>query len=249
MPALSLTAKFRQKCLQLLAQAPNGLRYSELKRGLEAAFPEAKPQTFPRIIVGLNTDCPELVAKPAKGLFIARKFQTNPQPIEATEEKIIGKPSENEFYISFAEYVENELQECTEAIPLGGNIFADKWGTPDVFGIQKPRDSDIFRQPIEVLSAEIKTSTSGLITAFGQACSYKLFSHRSYIVVPSASVKPDLERLDALCMIFGIGLVRFDAENPKRPGYDIRVRAARHDPDSFYVNRCLKGVEDRFHSL
>lgn len=247
MAAISRSAKFRQKCLELLEQAPKGLRYSELKRSLEAAFPDAKPQTFPRIIVGLNTDFPELVAKPAKGLFIARKFQ--PEAVEPSEEKGMGKAAENDFYASFADYVENELQECTEAIALGGNIFADKWGTPDVFGIQKARDSDIFRQPIEVLSAEIKTNTAGLITAFGQACSYKLFSHRSYIVIPSASAKPDLERLDALCMIFGIGLVRFDAENAKRPAYDIRVRAARHDPDPFYVNRCLKGVEDRFRSL
>ena len=125
-------------------------------------------------------------------------------------------------------------------------MFGDKWGTPDVFGIQKPRDSDIFKPPIEVLSAEIKTNTSGLITAFGQACSYKLFSHRSYIVVPSASPRSDLERLDSLCLVFGIGLVRFEADSVKRPAYDIRVRAARHEPDAFYVNRCLRIVEDRF---
>jgi hypothetical protein len=234
--------RIRRKCLELLDEAPKGLRYSELKRSLEATFPDIKPQNFPRIIVALS-DLSD-ITKPAKGLFIHKRFQAEPQPPEASDEAAMARPLEKEFYVSFADYLENELQECTKAIALGGNVFGDKWGTPDVFGIQKPRDSDIFKPPIEVLSAEIKTNTSGLITAFGQACAYKLFSHRSYIVVPSASPKPDLERLDALCLVFGIGLVRFEADNVKRPAYDIRVRAARHEPDGFYVNRCLKAVGD-----
>lgn len=249
MAALSMTQQVRQKCLELLSEAPNGLRYSELKRSLEVVFPNIKPQNFPRIIVALNTECADQIAKPAKGLFVNRRFLAEGNPTEPSEGAVPGKPLESAFYISFAEYVQNELQECSEAIPLGGNRFSDKWGTPDVFGIQKARDSDIFRPPVEVLSAEIKTNTSGLITAFGQACAYKLFSHRSYIVVPSTSAKPDLERLDALCMIFGVGLVRFDAENPQRPGYDIRARAARHEPDPFYVNRSLKLAENLFRSL
>ncbi|MCS6957665.1 MAG: hypothetical protein RMK75_04300 [Aquificaceae bacterium] len=73
--------------------------------------------------------------------------------------------------------MKEELQECTRTLVLGNNQFRDKWGTPDVIGIY--RLSTIARlQPLpEIISAEIKTDTSQLITAFGQACAYKLFSH------------------------------------------------------------------------
>ena len=75
---------------------------------------------------------------------------------------------------------------------------------------------------------------------------YAIYGDRTHTVLRMTLT---IERLDALCMIFGVGLVRFDAENASRPAYDIRVRASRHEPDPFYVNRCLKLVEDMFRSL
>jgi hypothetical protein len=94
------------------------------------------------------------------------------------------------------------------------------------------------------VSAEIKTDSNTLITAFGQACSYRLFSHKVYLVIPNSSSESDLARLDALCRLYGIGLILFDAQKPKDPGYEIRVRAGKNEPDMFYVNRNLKTVED-----
>lgn len=138
-----------------------------------------------------------------------------------------------------------ELEECTKAISVGGNLFKDKWGTPDVVGVREPRKSDIVKLPTEIVSAEVKLDSAGLITAFGQACAYRLFSHKSYIVVPVASPEDDISRLDALARIFGIGLILFDATDPKDPKFEIRVRAAKLEPDMFYVNRCMKLVEDQ----
>jgi len=40
--------------------------------------------------------------------------------------------------------------------------------------------------PLEVIAAEIKIDVGQLITAFGQACAYKLFAHRSYLVFQRA---------------------------------------------------------------
>ena len=120
----------------------------------------------------------------------------------------------------------------------------DKWGTPDVIGIREPRRSDIIKPPTEIVSAEIKLDVAGLITAFGQACSYKLFSHKSYIVVPQNSSEEDIARHDSLARIFGIGLVLFNPLTPKSPDFRIRARAAREEPDMFYVNKYLKLVED-----
>src|SRR5207245_4914040 len=118
-------------------------------------------------------------------------------PVESTKIK------EEDIYGSFADYLVKELEECSKAILLGGNKFKDKWGTPDVIGVLKPRPTDIFPFPTEIVSAEVKLDYSGLITAFGQACSYKLFSHKSYIVVPETAQEEDISRLDSLCMIFG----------------------------------------------
>jgi hypothetical protein len=130
------------------------------------------------------------------------------------------------------------------AIVLGGNKFRDKWGTPDVIGVLRPKPTDIFTFPTEIVAAEIKLDSAGLITAFGQACAYKLFSHKSYIVVPSSAQQADISRLDSLCMIFGIGLIVFDAQNVKEPDFKIFTRAARHEPDMFYVNKHVREVAD-----
>jgi hypothetical protein len=139
------------------------------------------------------------------------------------------------------------MEECTEAICVGGAKFKSKWGTPDVVGVRKPRPGDVIKNSIEVLSAEVKVSTNGLITAFGQACAYKLFSHKSYIVVPKTAEKEDVDRLDSLCLIFGIGLVLFDPAAPESADFQIRVRPARHEPDMDYVNDSIKLIAKELH--
>jgi hypothetical protein len=151
---------------------------------------------------------------------------------------------EEHFYQPFAEWLVNELEECTKAIPVGGNTFRDKWGTPDVIGVRESRKSDIIKFSTEIVAAEIKLESANLITAFGQACAYRLFCHKSYLVVPLDSPEDDLARLDTLARIFGIGLILFSKADPKLPEFEIRVRAARHEPDMFYVNRCMKLIED-----
>jgi len=105
---------------------------------------------------------------------------------------------EVDFYEPFARRLVDELEECTKAIPLVGNKFKDKWGTPDVIGKREPRRSDIVKALTEIVSAEIKADTRDLITAFGQSCSYKLFSHKSYLVIPKNSPESDISKLDAL---------------------------------------------------
>ncbi len=126
---------------------------------------------------------------------------------------------------------------------MGGNRFRDKWGTPDVIGKRESKRSDILQAPTEIVSAEIKTDASQLVTAFGQACAYRLFSHKSYLVVPEASPQDEVARLDALCQVFGIGLILFDASSPQAPNFNIRVRALKQDPEMFYVNKYMKLIE------
>ena len=156
----------------------------------------------------------------------------------------LQKIKEDDFYKPFADWLVSELEECSKAIPLGGNKIGGKWGTPDVIGINEPKKSDIIRFSTEIITAEIKLDAASLITAFGQACAYRLFSHKVYLVIPKQASQEDIDRLDSLCIIFGIGLILFDSLNKLSPAFEIRVRALKHDPDMFYLNRIAKQVED-----
>jgi hypothetical protein len=231
-----------EKALTFIGAAPKGIRYTMLVEKISAALPDIPKNTIHGTVWNLEIQLPDKVIKPARGLYLLTKYgDTSGQD---TASKPSPKVKEEEFYESFADWLVNELEECTKAIPVGGNIFKDKWGTPDVIGIREPRKSDIVKMPTEIVSAEIKLDANGLITAFGQACAYRLFSHKSYIVVPLNSSEDDIARLDTLARIFGIGLILFNASDPKSPEFEIRVRAAKYEPDMFYVNRSMKLIED-----
>jgi hypothetical protein len=237
------------KAIEILKANPNGIRYSNLLRKIQEEVPDITNNTIQGTIWNLETRVPSEVYRPARGLFRHTAFRETVISEEAqVTPAAIQKISEDDFYRPFADWLVNELEECTKAVPLGGNRFKDKWGTPDVIGIREPRKSDIIKPVTEIVAAEIKTDTGNLITAFGQACSYKLFSHKSYIVIPKDSPEEDVARLDALCRIFGVGLILFDSRNTETPSFEIRVRATKHDPDMFYVNKYMKYVENELFS-
>jgi hypothetical protein len=230
--------------IEIIKSNPNGVRYSSLVRKIQEEHPEIPSNTIRGTVWNLETQVPNEVYKPARGLF--RHVSFKDKEISEEEQKPsaeLEEKKESNFYEPFARWLVDDLEECTKAIPLGGNRFKDKWGTPDVIGKIESRRSDIVKAPTEIVSAEIKTDTRDLITAFGQACSYKLFSHKSYLVIPKNSLESDISRLDSLCLIFGIGLVLFDNTNPDEPKFEIRVRPIRHEPDMFYVNKYMSLIE------
>lgn len=232
------------KALNILISTPAGVRYSELVRNLHSEFPDFPVNTIHGTVWNLEKRKPDQIYKPARGIFrhaIFREEDLQKEEKAAVQE--IEKVKEEEFYSPFANWLKTELEECTRSIPLGGNKFKDKWGTPDVIGIRESQRSDIIKFPTEIVSAEIKVDTRDLITAFGQACSYKLFSHKCYIVIPKNSSQDDISRLDALCLIFGIGLVLFDNNNVTDPKFEIRARPVKQEPEMFYVNKYVKLIE------
>jgi hypothetical protein len=238
----------REKAIEILAQEPAGLRWVELlsKVGTELKLSINEMKGALSVLADVR---PKEVYKPTRGVFRLIKFKpTEEEPdialANASPEAVATRIREEEFYLPFAEWIKDELEECTKAIALGGNKFRDKFGTPDVIGIRKPKESDIIKPPTEILSAEIKIDSGALITAFGQACSYRLFSHKSYLMVPADAPEEDLARLDALSRICGIGLVLLDAKAPDKPDFQIRVRAVKQEPDMFYVNRNMRLIEE-----
>lgn len=244
---MTYRSEIHAQAVTLLLAAPSGLRFGELRAKVRKALPHIPPATVSSNVGNLESLFPNEIVKPARGLFLHASYHkanaAPPPGISSLATASAGKVKEEDFYEPFADWLVNGLEECSRAIAVGGNRFKDKWGTPDVVGVREPKKSDIIQFPIEIVSAEIKLDSYGLIVAFGQACSYKLFSHKTHIVVPSTSTEDDLARLDALCMIFGIGLVLFDVSKPNDPQFDIRVRATRHEPDMFYVNQNMKLIE------
>jgi hypothetical protein len=234
-----------ERAMEALEAVPEGLRYSDLVRRVMALDGSFKQNTVHGNVWNLDERFPESVYKPSRGLFRLTKFRT--PGTDELKEELLPKPEkrikEEEFYEAFADWLVNEMEECTKAIPLGGNRFRDKWGTPDVIGKRESKRSDIIQAPIEIVSAEVKPDVYQLVTAFGQACAYCLFSHKVYLVISNKAPDDEVARLDALSQIFGIGLVLFDANNPEDPQFMIRSRPRYQQPDLFYANRYMRLIE------
>jgi hypothetical protein len=239
----------------ILNANPQGLQYSELLREIKAYDPSLTHNTVHGSVYKLATTT-DLIYKPAKGLYRLTRFRANDEdpelptqlPSASPVNTAKKSPKESDFYQSFADWLKDEVEEVTKAMPLGGNSFGQKWGTPDVLGFHRSKEWDIVKAPMQIVTAEIKTDTTQLITAYGQACAYKLFSHKVYLVVPVTASKADLSRLDSLCLISDLGLVTFNADRPDDPDYRILARPRKHDPDLFYTNECMKNQKEFFSS-
>ena len=149
-----------------------------------------------------------------------------------------GTLTQQDFYASFAKWlVENDGATMAEA--LGGSSLGGKWGTPDVLGVMKPRAQDIFRFEPQSIATEIKATPSQPVVAFVQAVASRLFSHKSYIVVPRTTSSDDLSRLKSLCSIHGVGPITF-LLNKGAPDYLVVILPALASPDMFHVNTMLE---------
>lgn len=231
--------------MDILKDHPQGVRYSDIVNGVKerlrgSDIPQNTINTLISTFLNGRKKPPQDVYKVSRGLF---QYSSNKESEKEDVKKSRENINEKDFYEPFANYLTADLEECTKAIPLGGKKFADKWGTPDVIGKNESNRSDIIKHETEIVTAEIKTDDSSLITAFGQACAYKSFSHKVYIVIPKSASEEDKSRVESLSLIFGIGLIFFDANSKENPQFEIRVRPIKHEPDSFYVNKYLKLVE------
>ncbi|MBW0169648.1 MAG: hypothetical protein KXJ61_05410 [Hydrogenophaga sp.] len=245
MKSLGIRDDIRRQAVGLLLAHREGLHYSELHRMLRESTPSFNTGTINSSLWSLEVILPNEVWKPSKGLYMHCHFKDS-EVIEDSGKangNTASRVRESAFYRTFADWLKNEAEEVTHAIPLGGNVFRDRWGTPDVIGKRESRRSDVIKAPTEIVAAEIKVDTMQLVTAFGQACAYRLFCHRSYLVIPQQANEDEIARLDALCEISGIALVTFDSDAPGTPAFKVLVRPRHHQPDLFYTNRYLALIE------
>jgi hypothetical protein len=255
--------QIQSKALELLGASPDGIRYAELVKLIHASTPETPVNSVHGALQDLKTKT-EKVTIPTKGLWQVKftgskaltKTKTSARRSSASvppsSNTLPVKLNEVDFYAPLADWLRDGADEVTEAVPLGGASMKDRWGTPDVLGIIKPKTGDFVPFPLEIAAVEVKIDPTQSITAFGQACAYRIFSHRVYLAMPQTIGKEDRDRLEALCVLYGIALILFDS-NPKDPKFQLVVRAARHTPDMFFANQFARKLHDAhpkiFHKL
>ncbi len=247
--------RIRTRAREMIAGQPDGIRYSELVSRIAAETPETSRNTIRGSVWDLDVRFPAQVIKPDRGVF-APRIDAQDEPVVVEEGAAPAAPvpaaREAEFYDSFADWLRGELEEVTEAFTLGGNAMKSKWGTPDVLGVYRQRRGDLVEFNLEIVTAQIKVDPAQSIVAFGQAAAYRLFSAKTYLVMPNTISPEDKGRLDALSMLYGIGFVLFTLDKAA-PDFEIRVRAQRFTPDPYYVNEFAKRLqahdEKLFHDL
>lgn len=229
---------------EIVLKHPGGIRFKDIVAQIMARYPNAMRTTVEaQIANALVSAFPTEITKPSRGLYLPLSGSlAAPPPLAATP----ATRSEEEFYEPFADYLQNDLDEATAAVGLGGSAFKAKWGTPDVVGVYRPLTSDLVKFTPEIIAAEVKVEPSQPVVAFGQAIAYRLFATRAYVVMPTTMTPEDQTRLESLCMLFGIGLVMFDPTNPQDPRFEIRVRAQRFTPDMFFVNDFARRMHEAY---
>ena len=248
MPKTKKKDKVKKLALKIIAENPGGIRYSALVEQIGKKSPDTPWNTIAGSIYDLNHDkeFPKRVSKPSPGLYVPISVSgDNIVPPDETEQVAKSDDlTEKDFYERFAQWLKEDCGEATEAAPLGGKSMREKYGTPDVIGVYRPGRGDPIQFQPEIISVEIKKQTQEPITAFGQAIAYRLFSSKVYIAMPKTMEEENLSRLEALCILFGVGLVLFDL-NKDNPDFLIRVHAQRSTPDMFYANKFAEQIRNK----
>ncbi len=237
------TNQIRELARKIIAGNKGGIRYSDLFEQISTSNPETPKNTIHGSIWNLHLRFAQEISKPSRGLFVP--VSTGAGGLETAKElpAEVFRYAEEDFYEPFSEWLKSDLDEVTDSAVLGGATMGKKWGTPDVVGVYKPLASHLIKFAIEIVSAEIKIDPSQPVVAFGQAIAYRLFSTKTYIAMPIAMSLEDQSRLEALCMLFGVGLVLFELK-PDKPDFQIRVRAQKFTPDMFYVNEFAERLKE-----
>jgi hypothetical protein len=242
-----VSVKIEESANRILEEYSNGLSFTELKNKISSERSDLGISTIHTQIPFLPKNNPETYYQPARGIYRLTKFKEDGEveelkPTVKSEKKTLEK----DYYELFVKFITEEiygLEECTKAMSLGGASNKLKYATPDVIGIFESKRTDVFTFPPEFVSAEIKAPNGDpAIVGIGQACAYKLFSHKSYLVVPK--LPDEMERIESLCILFGLGLVFINpTKDPNKddPGeiFELKVRAQKTEPDYYWLNKMI----------
>ncbi len=240
MPRLTIN-QIREFGHRVVHANSGGIRFTDIVQKIIEHSPETNANTIRAQVGKLERVFPDSIEKPSRGLYrpIDNTDETPDALAEDREDSIIVR--EEDFYEPFANFLTNDLDECSTAVAIGSMRGNGKWGNPDVVGINKSLPHHVIKFEPEIISAEIKTNPSDTVTAFGQAVAYRLFSHKTYLVLPNTVTGVESEKMFLLCSLFGIGLVYFDLD-PENPEFSIELYAQRFVPDMFSLNDFVENI-------
>src|SRR5215208_3557933 len=94
--------KIRKKALEILADTPKGIRYSDLMRRIQEELPNIPFNTITGSVWNLDIIKPEEIYKPGRGIFRHTKFKEAEAEEEVSEEEVIetstARIKEEDFY-------------------------------------------------------------------------------------------------------------------------------------------------------
>ena len=71
----TITGQINQKAIELLSNSPEGIRWSEMLKLIQEAYPDFHPKTINGTVWKLVENNSDEVYKPEKGLFKHTKFK------------------------------------------------------------------------------------------------------------------------------------------------------------------------------
>jgi hypothetical protein len=182
-------------------------------------FYDISPTLIRFYMSGLAKGNVEGVVKTAGGYKLKPNYAPKSDSLPRRNSSLRKQTGEKAFYKPFADWLKSK-RGCGEAKPIYRNFANGKWGTPDVVGTRAQPS-----RPALIITTEIKIkiTQADLVTAFGQACAYQLFSHEVYLVIPRQSEEADKKRMASLCQLHGINLVYFDNKKTNDPDFTLAV--------------------------
>lgn len=149
--------------------------------------------------------------------------------------------SEKDIYEPAKNFLLGE-QECTHAVVLGGAIFGKKWGTPDILGAIRVSSDAIYKPIMEIIAVEVKNPDYSPLEALGQAMAYKLFAHRTWLVLPEDAEDINVDRIERIAITDNIGLISFTGDK-ENFNFRIKHRPFPGHPDPGSVNEMLEKLK------
>ena len=232
----------RKKALDILARPEykSGIRFSALVKKVVAETSENE-NTCNGSLYNLPKELPDKISRPYRGLFILKENEKLLKDVEQNfEQKATNKVTEDDIYQPARDFLLSR-EECTHAVVIGGNIFGKKWGTPDILGAIRADSDAVYKPPLEIIAVEIKDEGYSPVEALGQAMAYKLFAHRTWLILPDDS---DLDRIEGIAISANIGLISFSKE---KDGFEFVTlnRPATGHPDFTEVNKKLDELKEK----
>jgi hypothetical protein len=239
---MSKLEEIRKKAIEILGrdEYKEGMRFANLIRKIAEETGD-NINTINGSTYNMPNEMPKDIVRPQRGLFILKKNLKNMETKEnETSDKYSDKFKEEDVYEPAKEYMLGH-GECTHAIVVGGAMFAKKWGTPDLMGAIRVSSDAIYQPPIEIMAIEVKGSKYSPVEALGQAMAYKLFAHRTWLILPETD---DIDRIEGIAMSANIGLIVFNYKNGQFI-FETLNRPVTGNPDAEEVNKILNDLKEK----